>query len=118
MRSSARGKRTDEHARILLILPGDVVDRARALAGRATSAFKLPVSLQIVLRALIEQGLRPEAQGRLRASIERQARAMRQKRRITRQAGGSELRRGPSGGQRRDRRREEGSMSRGRRATT
>ena len=40
--------------RVLLILPQDVLDRARVLAGKATTTFKRPVSLQIVLRALIE----------------------------------------------------------------
>ena len=43
---------------VLLILSQDVLDRARVLAGKATTALKLPVSLQIVLRALIEEGLK------------------------------------------------------------
>lgn len=34
--------------RVLLILPGDLLDRARVLAGKATMALRLPVSLQIV----------------------------------------------------------------------
>jgi len=48
--------------RVLLILSQDVLDRARVCAGRATATLKLPVSLQIVLRALIERaqaGQRP-----------------------------------------------------------
>src|SRR2546427_3547159 len=44
--------------RVLLVLPEDVLGQARVLAGRATAALKLPVSLQIVLRALIEEGLK------------------------------------------------------------
>ena len=43
--------------RVLLILPQDVLDGARVLAGKATTTFKLPVSLQIVLRALVEEGI-------------------------------------------------------------
>src|SRR3990172_1735188 len=34
------------------------VRRARVLAGKATTTLKLPVSLQIVLRAFIEEGLK------------------------------------------------------------
>ena len=48
----------DSEARVLVILPRDLLDRARALAGRATTSLRLPVSLQIVLRALIEEGLK------------------------------------------------------------
>jgi hypothetical protein len=44
--------------RVLLVLPQAVLDRARVVAGRATTTFKLPVSLQNVLRALVEKGLR------------------------------------------------------------
>jgi len=47
----------ENETRVLLVLPQDVLDRARVLAGKATTALKLPVSLQIVLRALIEEGL-------------------------------------------------------------
>ena len=43
---------------VLLILSSDVLDRARVLAGKAAAALKLPVSLQIVLRALIGEGLK------------------------------------------------------------
>ena len=64
--------------RVLLILPQDVLDRARAYAGRATTSLKLAVSLQIVLRALIEVGLKWEDNPALLANIEAQARAVRQ----------------------------------------
>jgi hypothetical protein len=76
--------------KILLVLSSDVLDRARVLAGRATTTLKLPVSLQIVLRALIEEGLRRDAAAALSANVERQARAMRQSRTAVRQRVGAE----------------------------
>jgi hypothetical protein len=75
--------------RVLLILSGDLLDRARVFAGKATSALKLPVSLQIVLRALIEEGLKGRDHRALRANIEGQARAVRHIRRRTRRGGGA-----------------------------
>jgi len=36
----------------------DVLDRARVLAGKATTIFKLPVTCRSCLRALIEEGLK------------------------------------------------------------
>jgi len=66
----------DSKARVLLVLPQDVLDRARVLAGRATTALKLPVSLQIVLRALIEEGLKREDRAVL-ANVEAQAHTVR-----------------------------------------
>src|SRR5260370_39018190 len=71
-------------ARVLLVLPQDVLDRARALAGRTTAAYKLPVSLQVVLRALIEEALQPDDHPGLLSHIERQARPVRQRRRLPR----------------------------------
>ena len=47
--------------RVLLVLSQDVLDRARVMAGKATTTLKLPVSVQIVLRALIEEGLKRAA---------------------------------------------------------
>ena len=67
-----------ERVRVLLILPRDMLDRARVLAGKATSSFKLPVSLQIVLRALIKEGLKRDGHAAFLASVEGQARAVRQ----------------------------------------
>jgi hypothetical protein len=58
------------------------------LAGRATTTFKLPVSLQIVLRALVEEGLRRDNDPGLHTNIEAQAKAVRQLR-----AGGRQARR-------------------------
>ena len=66
-----------DKARVLLILPQDALDRARVLAGKATAALKLSVSLQIVLRALIEAGLKRDGDRALLATIESQAQAVR-----------------------------------------
>ena len=63
--------------RVLIILPGDLVDRARGLAGRATTSMKLPVSLQIVLRALIEEGLKRPTDEALLANVAHQAETVR-----------------------------------------
>jgi hypothetical protein len=75
---------------VLLILSQDVLDRARVLAGKSTTAFKLPVSLQIVLRALIEEGLRRDDQPALLANIEGQAKAVRRIRSVARRGEGAE----------------------------
>jgi len=74
----------ESETRVLVILPRDLVDRARALAGRATTSMRLPVSLQIVLRALIEEGLRRPTDSRLLANVSRQAETVRRIRREAR----------------------------------
>jgi hypothetical protein len=74
----------EQKTRVLLVLPQDVRDRARVLAGRATTMLKLPVSLQIVLRALIEEGLKREGDRNLLANVEGQAQAVRRIRRLAR----------------------------------
>jgi hypothetical protein len=79
----------ENRTRVLLILPQEVMDRARAYAGKATMALKLPVSLQIVLRLLIEEGLKREDNQALLANVA-QAKAVRHIRRMARQAGRSE----------------------------
>ncbi len=66
-----------QKTRVLLILPGDLLDRARVLAGRATARFKLPVSLQIVLRALIGEGLKRADDPALLSNVVEQAKAVR-----------------------------------------
>jgi hypothetical protein len=71
-------------ARVLLILPRDLLDRARVLAGKTTATFKLPVSLQIVLRALIGEGLKRPDDPALLATVEGQAKAVRRMRRVAR----------------------------------
>ena len=70
----------ENRTKVLLILSQDVLDRARVLAGTATTVLKLPVSLQIVLRALIEEGLKRVDHPALIANIEGQAKAVRAKR--------------------------------------
>ena len=70
----------ENRTKVLLILSQDVLDRARVLAGTATTALKLPVSLQIVLRALIEEGLKRVDHPALIANIEGQAKDVRAKR--------------------------------------
>jgi len=67
----------ERETRVLVILPRDLVDRARVVAGRATTSMRLPVSLQIVLRALIEEGLRRPTDPDLLANVSRQAKTVR-----------------------------------------
>jgi len=74
----------ENESRVLLILPQDVLDRARVLAGKATTIFKLPVSLQIVLRALIEEGLKRDGDRIILANVEAQAQAVRRIRGLAR----------------------------------
>ena len=77
-------------SRVLLVLPQDVLDRARVLAGKATTALKLPVSLQIVLRALIGEGLKRDGDRNLLTNIEVQAQAIRRIRSLAGRGGGAE----------------------------
>jgi hypothetical protein len=74
----------ESETRVLIILPRHLVDRARALAGRATTSMRLPVSLQIILRALIEEGLRRPMDPDLLGNVSRQAEAVRRIRREAR----------------------------------
>lgn len=67
----------ESETRVLIILPRELVDRARGLAGRTTISMKLPVSLQIVLRALIEEGLKRPTNPALLANVSRQAHTVR-----------------------------------------
>ncbi len=80
----------ENKTRVLLVVPQDVLDQARVLAGKATSTLKLPVSLQIVLRALIEEGLKRDGDRTLLANVERQAQAVRRIRSLVRRGGGAE----------------------------
>ena len=68
----------EDRARVLLILPQDVLDRARVFAGEAMTKLKGPVSLQMVLRALIDDGLRRDRDRALLTNIEGQMRAVRE----------------------------------------
>ncbi len=80
----------ENKARVLLVLSQDVLDRARVLAGRATITLKLPVSLQIVLRALIEEGLKRDGDRNLLVNVEGQAKAIRHIRSTARHGGRAE----------------------------
>jgi len=80
----------EDKTRVLLVLPQVVLDRARVLAGKATTMLKLPVSLQIVLRALIEEGLKRDGDRNLLANIEGQAQAIRRIRSLAARGGGAE----------------------------
>ena len=73
--------------RVLLVVSQDVLDRARVFAGKATATLKLPVSLQIVLRALIGEGLKRRGDRTLLANIEDQAKTVRHIRSSARQGG-------------------------------
>lgn len=86
----------DSEARVLMILPREQLDRARALAGRATMSMRLPVSLQIVLRALIEEGLKRPKDPDLLANMNRQAETVRRIRREARQPMAARAARGPA----------------------
>jgi hypothetical protein len=71
----------ENETRVLLILSQEILDRARVLAGKTTAELKLAVSLQIVLRALLEVGLRRENREAFVASVESQAKAVHERRR-------------------------------------
>ena len=72
------------------MLPQDVMDRARVLAGKATTSLKLPVSLQIVLRALIEVGLKRDNHPAFLVTVEDQAKAVHHQRIVAGRAGSRE----------------------------
>jgi hypothetical protein len=76
-----------DETRVLIILSRRVVDRARGLAGQATVSMRMPVSLQIVLRALIDEGLKRPKDSTLWENISRQADMVRQIRSATRRRG-------------------------------
>ena len=67
----------EDRTRTLLILPQGVLDDVRVLVGKATTTLKLSVSVQVVLRALVEEGLKREGDRSLLANIEGQAQAVR-----------------------------------------
>lgn len=79
----------EDKAKVLLILPQEILDRARVFAGEAMTRLKGPVSLQMVLRALIDEGLKRERDRTIVANIESQMAAMRALRsRVRRSASG------------------------------
>ncbi len=100
-RSRDQGAPGGLRAKVLLILSVDTLDRARVLAGQATTSLKLPVSLQIVLRALIEEGLKRDRDPAFVANVERQATAVREARRAARRTNAATTRHAPGVGRRR-----------------
>ncbi len=66
-----------DKTRVLLILPQEVLDRARVFAGEATTKLKRPVSLQMVLRALIDEGLKRDGGRAILPNIEGQVEVVR-----------------------------------------
>jgi hypothetical protein len=76
----------DDKARVLLILPQETLDRARVFVGETITKFKGPVSLQMVLRALIDEGLKRRGDRAILANIDAQVRAVRELRSRVRRA--------------------------------
>ena len=75
---------------VLLVLPQWLLDTVRVLAGKATVILKLPVSLQIVLRALIDEGLKRDDRAGLLENVAGQAKAVRHIRSLARRGGRSD----------------------------
>ncbi len=67
----------EDKTKILLMVPQEVVDRARGFAGEVMSKLKRPVSLQMVLRALIDEGLKRDGDGAVLVNVEGQVQAVR-----------------------------------------
>lgn len=88
----------ESETRVLVILPRDLVDRVRVLAGRTTTSLRLTVSLQIVFRALIEEGLRRPSDPALLANISRQAQTVRRIRQEARRHAAGAFRSGQAAG--------------------
>jgi hypothetical protein len=78
----------EDKTRVLLVVPQEVVDRARVYAGAATTKLKRPVSLQMVLRALIDEGLKRDGDRTVLANVEEQVQAILRIRSGTARAGG------------------------------
>src|SRR6266404_3291268 len=66
----------EDKTKVLLVVPRGVLDRARMFAGAATTRFKRPVSLQMVLRALIDEGLKRNGDRTVLANVEEQVQAI------------------------------------------
>jgi hypothetical protein len=67
----------EDKTKVLLMVPQGVLDRARGFAGEAMSKLKRPVSLQMVLRALIDEGLKRDSDGAVLVNVEGQVQAVR-----------------------------------------
>jgi hypothetical protein len=79
-----------DKTRVLLVIPRELVDRARVYAGAATTKLKRPVSLQMVLRALIAEGLKRNGDRAILANVEEQVQAILRIRSGIARAGSSE----------------------------
>ena len=66
----------EDKTRVLLVIPRELLDRARVFAGSATTKFKRPVSLQMVLRAFIDEGLKRDGDRAVLANVEGQIHAI------------------------------------------
>ena len=77
-REGAQGRQNGEMSmfedktKVLLVVPREVLDRARVFSGAATTRFKRPVSLQMVLRALIDERLKRDGDRAVLANVEDQ----------------------------------------------
>jgi hypothetical protein len=91
----------EDKARVLLVVPRPLLDRARVFAGSATARLKGPVSLQMVLRALIDEGLNREGDRAVLANVEEQVNAVRQIRSRMNHAGRAGKSRRPTSSRRR-----------------
>ncbi len=67
----------EDKTKVLLMVPQGILDRARGFAGEATSKLMCPVSLQMVLRALIDEGLKRDGDGAILVNVEGQVQAVR-----------------------------------------
>ena len=66
-----------DKTKVLLVVPQGVLDRARGFAGEVMSKLKRPVSLQMVLRALIDEGLKRDGDGAVLVNVEGQVQEVR-----------------------------------------
>jgi hypothetical protein len=67
----------EDKTKILLMIPQGLLDQARVFAGEATRKHKRPVSLQMVLRALIDEGLKRGGDRAVFANVEAQVQTVR-----------------------------------------
>jgi len=66
-----------DKTKVLLVVPQGILDRARGFAGEVMSKLKRPVSLQMVLRALIDEGLKRDGDGAVLVNVEGQVQEVR-----------------------------------------
>jgi hypothetical protein len=78
LHSTGRWAMFEDRTKVLLVIPQEVLGEARAFAGEATSKLKRPVSLQMVLRAFIDEGLKRDGDKAVLSNIEAQVQAVRE----------------------------------------